>query len=391
MVYISLLSIAILTVASGATPLYCSDVQSPAGGSGHNTDLSQITTLQYCIIDNCTIMRIDTGQQLDIVYTTEGLLIVTPKDGHTSILIAEIDDELPCLEYPNTIDDNKITKSVGVLTTSSLIIMMSAYILIVHLLFKEFRTLFGKLLIFYNLCVVCACTDVMALLLMHYWITVNSQTVCHTATIIFKLSHAGTGLFAACILTHLAYVMYRCYHLKSEMSKKTSKFLFRCYTAYASITLILQFFVTIAYDWRTGNGKYTLLANGHCNFIDQYQYSYKTLFFGDFIIAINKFVEITMFSIYLVYFYKFNVNIRPANVSLQYNRVLFRVAIAMGATVGPSYFIFILLLIFDPEYSNIIGISGTILVLIQQAVITASFMCTKKMSALCKAQLCSRG
>ena len=87
MVYLcSLFLITILTVASGATPLYCSDVQSPAAsGSGHNTDLSQVTTLQYCIIDNCTIIRIDTGQQLDIVYTTESLLIVTPKDGHTSM------------------------------------------------------------------------------------------------------------------------------------------------------------------------------------------------------------------------------------------------------------------------------------------------------------------
>ena len=87
-------------MASGATPLYCSDVQSPASGSGHSTDLSQVTTLQYCIIDNCTIMRTDTGQQLDIVYTTESLLIVTPKDGHTSMVITKADDELPCLEYP---------------------------------------------------------------------------------------------------------------------------------------------------------------------------------------------------------------------------------------------------------------------------------------------------
>ena len=84
----NLLFIAVLTVASGATPLYCSDVQSPAAGSGHKTDLSQVTTLQYCNIDNCTIMRIDTGQQLDIVYTTESLLIVTPKDHHTSMVIS---------------------------------------------------------------------------------------------------------------------------------------------------------------------------------------------------------------------------------------------------------------------------------------------------------------
>jgi len=70
MVQFTLLLIVILSVASGqATPLHCSDVQSPASGS-HNTDLLQVTTLQYCIIDNCTIMKIDTEQQLDIVYTT---------------------------------------------------------------------------------------------------------------------------------------------------------------------------------------------------------------------------------------------------------------------------------------------------------------------------------
>ena len=65
---------------------------SKATGS-HNTDLSQVTTLQYCIIDNCAIMRIDTGQQLDIVYTTESLLVVTSIDDHTSMVIAKIDNE----------------------------------------------------------------------------------------------------------------------------------------------------------------------------------------------------------------------------------------------------------------------------------------------------------
>ena len=68
--------------------------------SGHNTDLLQVTTLQYCIIDNCTIISIDTGQQLDIVYTTESLLIVTPKGGHTSVVIAKIDDELSVSNIP---------------------------------------------------------------------------------------------------------------------------------------------------------------------------------------------------------------------------------------------------------------------------------------------------
>ena len=74
-------------------------------------------------------------------------------------------------------------------------------------------------------------------------------------------------------------------------------------------------------------------------------------------------------------------------MSLQHDQVPFRIVIAVGATVDISYFIYFL---FDPEYSEIITISGTIPLLIQWAVITISFMSTKKMSALCKVQLCSR-
>ena len=76
--------------------------------------------------------------------------------------------------------------------------------------------------------------------------------------------------------------MYRCYHLKSKVSKKTLGFLFRCYTTYAGCTLILIFFVTIAYDWRTGMGENTILANGHCSFVDPS--SYNTLLFTNFIV-----------------------------------------------------------------------------------------------------------
>ena len=216
---------------------------------------------------------------------------------------------------------------------------------------------------------------------MHYWITVNSQIICHITLIIFKMIYTSTELYATNILTHLAYIMYRCYNLKPEISDKRSKFLFRCYNAYAFITLVLFFFIAIAYDWRTGNGRYTILPNGHCNSISQY--FYKTLFLGDFFVFINKFIQIAMFSAYLVYFYKLKVNIGNP---IQYNRELFRIAIAMGATISLSHFIWTLLA-FDPnpQYSVIVIISGAVLLLIQQGVIMASFMCTEKMSDLCKA------
>ena len=225
MVYFSLLLIAILTVASaGTTPIYCSDTQAPASGS-HDANLSQVISLQYCIIDNCTIMKIDTGEQLDIVYTTESLLIVTPTDGLTSMVIAKLDDELPCLKYHSTTDGiQMVIEPVRGIIFSLIIMFVSLYILIVNLLFKELHTLCGKLLVLYNLCIVCTSINIIILISTNYWIIVNSQIICHSVMISFMMSDTGSELFATTLLTHLAYLMYRSYWLKPEYLTKINNF-----------------------------------------------------------------------------------------------------------------------------------------------------------------------
>jgi len=153
--------------------------------------------------------------------------------------------------------------------------------------------------------------------------------------------------------------------------------------AYAIITVLLFFFLTIAHDLRTGNGKYTILPNGHCN---HDTHSYKTLFLTDISVSIHKLVQIIMFVSYLVYFYKFKKRCNAQTGSgLQYDKVLFKIAIGMGATIGLSNFIWTLV-IFAPKYINIVIviISGGILLLIQQCVVMTSFLCIEKMSRLCK-------
>ena len=262
--------------------------------------------------------------------------------------------------------------------------MVSVGTLIIHILFKDLRTsLFGQLLMFYNLSIVITGCGTIFLQLTHYWITVNPQTIlCHTATVRTTFGVSGAEVFATNILTHSAYIMYRCYHLRSGISKKRSNYLFRHYTSYATFTLVLLFFVTIAYDWRIGNGKYTILASGHCIILDHP--SYNTLAISGFVTAINKILQMMMFSTYLVYLYKFNKNVHAAGVTLQHSRKLLRVATAMGSAVGLSSFLYILLVII-PECSNINFIISSILFLIQQVVILASLLFTKKMSTLCKA------
>ena len=175
--------------------------------------------------------------------------------------------------------------------------------------------------------------------------------------------------------------MYRCYHLKSEISDKNKQFIFRCYIAYVLITLILLLFLITAYNWRTGNGKLTLLPNGHCNFIDQY--SYPTLGLTDVINSFNKFVQL-MFFAYLYYFYKLNFAFRDAENLTEYSKKLFMIAMVMGANVGLAR-LFWLIQVFESKYSAIFNLFGLILFLIQQIVIMSPFTCTRKMSELCKA------
>ena len=135
-----------------------SDVYSSASGMA---DLQQLTTLKYCLIDNCTIIRIDTGQQLDIVYTIQSHLVVTPTDGQTSMLISKNDPELFC--STPIITDNSITTQVIGLIVATLIALVSGYIAMVHVIFKELRTTFGKLMMLYYIAKIGQCFNVMAL------------------------------------------------------------------------------------------------------------------------------------------------------------------------------------------------------------------------------------
>ena len=124
MVWFTLFIIVLITSKVSLTSLYCSDQQLPASG---DDDLQKVTTLQYCLVDNCTIMMIDTGEELDIVYTTDSLIVTTLTGGNTSVIIARLYKELPCLSPTSSPEDDVTAPLVGFLFMGSLIIAVSGY------------------------------------------------------------------------------------------------------------------------------------------------------------------------------------------------------------------------------------------------------------------------
>jgi len=156
MACLTLLFIVILTTASKVTSLHCSQLS--ASGDDH---LQQVTTLPYCLVDDCTIMKINTGEKLDIVYTTDSLIVTTPTDGHTSEVIVRLENELPCLNFDGAFDNYQLAEIVEF----SLITVVSGYIITMHVMFKELRNLLGKLLLMYNIAVVGMCITYIGIIL----------------------------------------------------------------------------------------------------------------------------------------------------------------------------------------------------------------------------------
>jgi len=130
-------------------------------------------------------MMIDTGEELDVVYTTDSLVVATPIDGHTSIMISKLKDELPC-NVPTNEDEDRTAILIVYMVVTTLVLAKSVYVVVVHLMFKQLRNLMGKLLLLY--CLIVATLTVTAQIHFPMLYDVNRpQTACQFITITLAL------------------------------------------------------------------------------------------------------------------------------------------------------------------------------------------------------------
>ena len=362
----------------------------PLSASGDDvdmTDLSRVnTSLQYCMIDNCTIMRIDTGEELEIIYTTESLLVAVPTDGHTSEIVLPLDNKIPCFPVPT----KRSLFVVVVLTLFTVALgLASGYVMMVHLLFPELRNEFGILLMSYNATLFAVEVYALVGYMMHYAIAVGSQLVCQTMINGFMFLVMILESYSTCILFHITYIMYRSFKLKSDMPKNLLFF----YNCFVFGLLAVFAIIIISYDLYSGNGKQTILPSGHCLFINDY--TYQTFRIKDAQTTSNKVAQLSCFVIFLFFYFKQRNTIAPSEdnsykTSIRISKQLLRIAVAMGAAVGIARLIWVTTAIFAPSLAYISTTIGVLAQLLQQCVVMASFMCTRKMSRLCRERFCPR-
>ena len=351
---VSIILLLLLLISTGSeAEATCSDQQSTGGSTEGMANVQQVTKLQYCLVDDCTIMKIDTGEKLDIVYTTDSLLIITSAGNHTSMMISKNDSPPPCLPMDTNHNDD-LAPFLGQMGLLMLLMIISGSVLITHLLSKELQNLFGKLLILYNLALCLMLVGLVTLSITHFQIKPNSQKFCRLVFFFFMQGDMSSEGLATCILAYLAYITYLGYNLR-RLDSDDSKWFYRHCRLYTIGILALFDFFILSYDLATGNGKHTILPNGHCTFIGL---DYDTMKIDQVNVTFNKMAQIVLFAIYLFYFYKLNKDRTDVSVPhKKLSRSLLKIAIAMGATVGISQFVW-LLDFFVKDTNYIIGIVG---------------------------------
>ena len=367
------------------TSSYRCNLDIASGNDVNITDRSEAaTSLQYCVIDNCTIKRTDTGEELDIIHTTESLIVVAPTDGHTSEIVLMIDNEISCITSTGEYKPNVIWVIARQLGLSLLHSIMNVYIVTVHLLFAELRTVFGKMLMFQNIILFLIQVFSVISILGHVAVALGSQVLCQTILNTFLLLTMAFESFSTCILFHTTLIMYYSYKCKSEMPKN----LFLFYNCYVFGLFALFASIIIGYDLYFGSGEQTILPGGYCVTFNQYHYEAERI--KDFHQFCNKVAQFTFFIIFLIFYYKQRNTISPSKdtenqkAKVKASKQLIRITIAMGATVGIARIAWLAGSVLSPIFFTI---AGTTLV-VQQFVVMITFMCTQKMSRLCRERFC---
>jgi len=383
MVGLIVLFLAALTTSKVATSFPCSDQQPPSLSSGDDSlpESQKVTTLQYCLVDNCTIMMIDTGEELDVVYTTDSLLVAIPTDGHTSVTISKLENELPCI-VPSNKDEHHIVIVVIFVAVTMLVTVMNVYVVVVHLMFKKLRDLMGKLLLLYCLLVaiMTVITQIIHLVLLP---DKSLKAACKLLSVIFVVNSAGFEALATCMLHCFAYIMYCSYKLY-KIDEEDRKSLFRKYTVFVLGSAFFVFFLMMSYDLGLHQGAH-ILPNGvvDCNITQDFTSNILII-----IIYSHKSIQFPTFLVYLYYKYKINKEVQDPVILSSQEKVLHKIAITMGVTIGIAHVLYMIHFITG---SPLVLAVSYLLFCIQQCVIMSRYTCTKKMRVLCKEYFAKRG
>ena len=376
---ILLVVIVFLDCSCALTPVTSED------GSGVDVP-EEMTTLQYCIIDNSTILRLDTGEQLDIIYTKESILVVTTNDSQTTTAVPRLYNEPVCSmnDFPR---DLEVSASIYIAISvwTALFLSITGYNIIKCLLYKELHNPMGKLLMTYSFFLALHSVSFFMILMLIYKFSVNFNIVCLIIRLMFIATNIGYEATATCILVHCAYHFRQSYKM-IPVNPREDKRLLRRYFGYIIGTITISMFMILTYYLGTSasNGKF----NGHCGQQDPIYHTLLTIMYA--VSTSNGLIQIAVFVLYLYYVYKM---LKSQHITdYRINKKIFFISVGMGATISTANFIYFVNWINawanGTSLSALVEIIGSLMLILQQFIIAGSLSWVEKIyKTFCKKSL----
>ena len=183
--------------------------------SGSGVDaVEEMVTLQYCIINNSTILRLDTGEYLEVVYKRDSALVVTLNDLQTTMTVSRLNNE-PVCSMDNSPANTIIPTFLYIYISVWLAILLSVtgYNIAIHLLFKELCNSFGMLLMLYSFFLAGQSICVFMITTLIYQFHISLHYICYIIKMVFIATDVGYDATATCVLAHCAYHLWQSYKM----------------------------------------------------------------------------------------------------------------------------------------------------------------------------------
>ena len=259
------LSFIILSVCC-AVPLH-NNCSVTSGWGDDGKDLAK-EDIQYCLVNNCVIKRMDTSEELNIVDVGSDRLVTVARDNHTSTVIALLPKEEYChQEVDDDVDHLYDAKTTVLLAVKALLLVLvtivSVYVITVHFLWDKLQSSIGKLFITYNFLL---CMEKLSLLILMIFHTMPRTTAPLCQAVIY------TGMYVklskevsiSIIFVHIAHLLYRSRYQHLQMSASWRKNLLTFYTFITFTAMIPMIGFIILLDIFSDTGKNAIQSDGHC-------------------------------------------------------------------------------------------------------------------------------
>ena len=287
----------------------CATLADPVTGSGATPSPANITADGYCVIDQCNIKLVTTGEQLEVTSVSTNRLIATNQTSQQSVTISRQSSELGCIVDFLFYGAYFIINILAFIFRFLLLIMIavaSGYILGIHVMFKVLCKLLGRLLIIYNAALLVALFATLLLIVSNLLIAPGSQAVCQVLVHGYSMSFMLYESLGTVVTAQVYYMMYRDYKNMADISPTWSSQLFEHYMMFAFAPMLPMAILTIGFDFTARVGNETILPTGHC--ILPPSDLYESLFLAYMYIALHKIAQFIVFIFTLHYFHKLYIS-----------------------------------------------------------------------------------